>query len=110
MSIEEINKIDFINTSNEDDELVLLGITDHLLWGGDVNEHLLLLQDKVNAYLNFILSGQMIELFPAACGKSKFCIQVFFKFLPPKEVDDFLSRFQAALKEYNVDLITHHVG
>lgn len=110
MSIEEINKVDFINTSNEDDELVLLGITDHLSWGEGVNEHLLLLQDKVNTYLKFIISGQMIESFPAACGKSKFCIQVFFNFLPPKEVDGFLSKFQVALKEYNVDLITHHVG
>ena len=110
MSIEEINKVDFINTSNEDDELVLLAITDHLSWGEGVNEHLLLLQDKVNAYLKFIISGEMIELFPAACGKSKFCIQSFFKFLPPKEVDGFLSKFQVALKEYNVDLITHHVG
>ncbi len=41
MSIEKINKVDFINTSNEDDELVLLGITDHLSWGEGVNEHLL---------------------------------------------------------------------
>ncbi|ORM83964.1 hypothetical protein HA38_16740 [Pantoea allii] len=94
MSIEEINKIDFINTSNEDDELVLLGITDHLSWGDDVNEHLLLLQDKVNAYLNFILSGQMIELFPAACGKSKFCIQVFLSFYHRKKLMIFYLNFR----------------
>ncbi|PXV73503.1 DUF6572 domain-containing protein [Pantoea sp. PNA 03-3] len=110
MSIEEVNKVDFINASDEDDELVLLGITDHLSWEDDINGHLLLLQDKVNAYLNFILSDQMRELSPALCGKSKFCIQVFFKFLPPKEVDDFFSKFQVALKEYNIDLISHHVG
>ncbi|MGX9362745.1 DUF6572 domain-containing protein [Pantoea ananatis] len=94
MSIEEINKIDFINTSNEDDELVLLGITDHLSWGDDVNEHLLLLQDKVNAYLNFILSGQMIELFPAACGKSKFCIEVFLIFYRRKKLMIFYLNFR----------------
>lgn len=43
-------------------------------------------------------------------GKVNSVFRFFFKFLPPKEVDDFLSKFQVALKEFNVDLITHHVG
>lgn len=107
MSIEEKNKVDFINTSNEDDDLVLLGITDHLPWGNDINEHLYLIQEKINAYINFILSGQMIKSFPDAEGKSKICIQIFFKFSPPVEVNSFISKFQIALKEYKIDLITH---
>lgn len=107
MSIEEKDKVDFINTSNEDNELVLLGITDHLPWKININEHLLLLQDKINNYINFILSGQMIESFPAAREKNKICIQVFFKFPPPKEVHAFMSEFKKALTEHKIDLISH---
>ncbi|MGK3131398.1 DUF6572 domain-containing protein [Pantoea sp. C8B4] len=108
MSIEEKDKVDFINTSSEDNDLVLLGITDHLPWKKNVTEHLLLLQDKINNYINFVLSGQMIESFPAAKGKNKVCIQVFFKFPPPKEAHIFISEFKAALKEHKVDLIANY--
>ena len=107
MSLEEKDKIDFINTSDEHNNLVLLGITDHLPWEKDIRGHLFLLQEKINSYINFILSGQMIESFPSATGKNNICIQVFFKFPPPKESESFITEFKAALIEHKIDLIAH---
>ena len=84
-----------------------LGITDHLPWEKDISKHLYLLQEKINSYINVILSGQMIETFPTAIGKNKVCIQVFFKLSPPKETDALISKFKVALKKHKIDLIAN---
>src|SRR5688572_12728277 len=71
MSILESNKIDMIGIPTLHPESVLLGISDHLSWNpAEEREHLLLLQEKINQYLAFIESGEMIVSFPAAAGKS----------------------------------------
>lgn len=49
MSVDNPNVIDFI--SEQDDDKVVLTISDHLEWDDEDNNHLYLLQEKVNAYL-----------------------------------------------------------
>lgn len=66
MSVEDKNKIDAISTNNNNQ--VALTISDHLLWD-DNNEHLIILQDKINSYLDFLESGQIDESYPSAIGK-----------------------------------------
>ena len=44
--------------SIDNDENVVLTITDHLEWDIE-NEHLLILQDKINAYLGAIEDGEL---------------------------------------------------
>lgn len=68
MSIDQPDKIDFLVTDKEK-TFVLLIISDHLD-GEEFDEghHLELLQDKINAYLRFIESGQLIEAEPEANG------------------------------------------
>jgi hypothetical protein len=65
MSVEDRNKIDIIFLEEENHRVVLV-ITDHLNWKEDMDEgeHLLLLQNKINAYLYFIESGQMVQNTP----------------------------------------------
>lgn len=65
MTIEQLDKVDVIANDNEK---VILVISDHLEWD-DQNEKLLLLQDKLNLYLSFIESGEIFEQYPIAKGK-----------------------------------------
>jgi hypothetical protein len=62
MSIENSEIIDFISIDNTSDECVLT-ISDHLEWGIE-NNHLLLLQEKLNKYLAFIESGEIFDSYP----------------------------------------------
>jgi hypothetical protein len=63
MSIEQTNVVDFISINPRHE--VVLTISDHLDWESD-NKHLWLLQEKINAYLAFIESPQILEKYPDA--------------------------------------------
>ncbi len=78
MSVDNSRIIDVIGTS-KCGERVILTITDHLEWGEQ--EHLLILQQKLNTYLAFIESGEIFDSYPQACGKSVE-IQVITKYQP----------------------------
>jgi hypothetical protein len=54
MTIEDARIVDFIGVDPVTGHVVLT-ITDHLPWDSD--EHVLLLQDKLNRYLAFVESG-----------------------------------------------------
>jgi len=63
MSIEHLDRIDAISINSEDK--VILTISDHLDWD-DEQLHSTMLQDKIFAYLEFMESGQMLEIYPDA--------------------------------------------
>jgi hypothetical protein len=67
MSIEQSNVVDLV-TIERGTGNVLLTISDHLPWETDEGNHLLLLQEKVNAYLRFIESGELVRKYPEAEG------------------------------------------
>lgn len=95
MSINEINVIDSVIESSESLESVLL-ITDHLDWN-EPKKHMLVLQDKINAYIRFIESEQIYENFPNSKGKSLKIVVAAYYDLPEegmvyyKNVNNFLS-------------------
>jgi len=68
MTIEQENVIDLIS-HNEEEGYVALTIVDHLEWDEE-NEKLLKLQDKINAYLSFVESGQIEKEYPLSKGKN----------------------------------------
>lgn len=68
MTIEQTNVVDFVSICTRKNEVVLT-ISDHLEWDEE-NEHILLLQEKLNRYLTFIESGELLRSFPSAIGKS----------------------------------------
>jgi hypothetical protein len=68
MSIEQADKIDFVNIEYQTGD-VLLSISDHLSWDEDEGEHLMMLQTKLNTYLAFIEGGQMYRQIPETVGR-----------------------------------------
>jgi hypothetical protein len=80
MSIENSKIIDFISTDSTGN--VSLTISDHLEWDSK-NEHLLLLQNKINAYLTSIEEGDLYQKYPGA--KDAFLVINIIAKHPPNE-------------------------
>ena len=77
MSLDQPNKVDAIGLDNETDQTVLT-IADSWDWNNEP-KHLIALQAKLNAYLEFIESGQVWDEYPTAKGKN-LRIDVVFRF------------------------------
>ncbi|MDR6469191.1 hypothetical protein J2777_002919 [Paraburkholderia graminis] len=67
MSISQTNVVDFVGV-DPDKQIARLAISDHLGWDSpeEEKEHLWLLQEKINAYLRFIESGELYQNYPDA--------------------------------------------
>lgn len=94
MSVENVKVVDFISIDKE--ENVVLTISDHLEWDTS-NEHLLLLQEKLNSYLHFIEGGELYESYPDAKNRH-IVINIVTKYLPSKDGQTFLDRSREVLK------------
>ncbi len=75
---------------------VLLSISDHLEWDCE-NEHLLILQDKINAYLRSIESGDLLNQYPNAKGR-KIRIGILAKYKPNSEAYIFIESVKEILE------------
>lgn len=95
MSIEHANTVDVISTDPETGEVVLI-ITDHLQWGS--NEHLFLLQEKLNSYLAFIEGGELLGAYPSAKG-CPVRIDVVCRYRADPEAEYFLHRAREVIQE-----------
>jgi hypothetical protein len=95
MSVEDKDFIDIISIDKE--ENAVLTISDHLEWD-EANEHLLILQAKINSYLGAIESGELYLKYPNAKGKN-ICIRVVALYEP--NVDGF--KFLESVKEVLID-------
>ena len=76
--------------------VLVLTISDHLPWLPD-NEHLLVLQDKINDYLAFIQSGEIYNSYPQAHGRD-IEIQVVHQFPPVGDAITFLERARETIR------------
>jgi hypothetical protein len=81
MSVDQKDVVDAISRSRDGSE-VTLTVSDHLDWERPL-EHVFTLQEKINSYLAFIESGQVLETFTDAKEK-KIVIQVWFRCPPPE--------------------------
>jgi len=72
-------------------------ISDHLEWKDD-NEHILILQDKINAYLSAIESADLFKQYPKAKGRHAI-ISVVAKYPPNKDGEIFIQRIKDALED-----------
>jgi hypothetical protein len=84
MAVDNPGVIDAIGADRTTGEVVLT-IADHLEWD-DGNEHLLVLQEKINRYLGFIEAGELLANYPSAQGKPV-RIDVVCKY-PPSEAGE----------------------
>ena len=99
MSVEQTDKVDFISITDEGN--IALTISDHLEWYSK-NEHLLTLQNKINAYLNFIESEQIFEDYPNAKNR-KLKISVSMKYEPTENSLQTLENFKNFISEQGLE-------
>ena len=92
MSVTQTDTIDHIGISPEQE--VVLTISDHLPW--QQADHLALLETKLNSYLRFIASDQLLEVHPAATYQSV-VIQVVLQYEPPEQAVMVLSQVEEAV-------------
>jgi hypothetical protein len=74
----------------------VLTIADDLLWDNG-NEHLLILQSKINAYLKFIESGNLYQKYPDAEGRN-IVINIASKYEPDDNAMEFINRTKQILQ------------
>jgi len=95
LSVEQLDVIDIISTDRETGD-VILTISDHLDWSNSV-EHQTVLQAKLNKYLAFIESGEVLVRYPDAKGRS-LVIEIVFKHRPDRPGWDFMARAKTVIE------------
>ena len=76
MSLDNVQAIDAIGVDNATGAVVL-SIIDYWDWS-DERPHLVALQEKLNAYFEFVESGQVLQSYPDATGR-KLCIDLIMR-------------------------------
>jgi len=102
MSIEQANVIDAIGT-NTATGAVHLTIADHLEWNAD---HMLKLQEKLNAYLAFVEGGEIYSAYPSATERAV-VFDLVLKHRPNGEATTFLERVRSLIEQAG---FTFHYG
>jgi hypothetical protein len=97
MSIEQADTIDFASIDKVSGDLWLT-ISDHLPWEVNEGGHLLLLQNKLNAYLRFIESGEVLKKVPGAQGCG-IVINLVGKFPLSQKANSFFDRARATVED-----------
>ena len=101
MSVDDSRVIDFIGVDKKNGE-VILTISDHLDWSDSV-QHQIMLQEKLNKYLAFIESGEILESYPDAQNRPV-AIKVVFKYRPDAEGLQFLLRAKEVVHSAGIRL------
>jgi hypothetical protein len=105
MSITETKVVDIIAVAEWEPDDVVLVITNHLEWGDKAQqgEHLLLLQEKINTYIAFIESGELLDSYPPAKGK-KPKIRINGLYEMPEQGETFIDRVTEVLKGVGIGM------
>lgn len=102
MSVDQTNVVDAIGIDDVIGDVVLT-ITDQLEWSESDNDHLLLLQEKLNTYLRFVESGEMLEAYPIAKGRSVL-IDVVCKYPLSQQAQEFYSQVAQIIESAGMKL------
>lgn len=104
MAVDDPEVIDFVGTTL-DQRAVVLTVSDHLDWASS-DEHLLVLQEKINRYLAFIESAELVEQYPDAAGRAV-RIEVVLRCEPSREGAAFLRRAQGVIEAAGIEFGWH---
>jgi hypothetical protein len=96
MSIDQTDAIDFATIDKASGDLWLT-TSDHLSWEENEDNHLVLLQNKLNAYLRFIESGEVFKKVPDAKGRNV-VINLVGKFPLSQKADSLFENARAAVE------------
>ncbi|WP_199545403.1 DUF6572 domain-containing protein [Paraburkholderia kururiensis] len=103
MSICDLGVVDIIGV-DPNEGVARLIISDHLEWINPIDEHLLLLQEKINGYLRFLEGGELEQHYPDSkgCGCE---IEIAMKHEPSDEALRFVERARKIIQSAGFDLI-----
>ena len=96
MTVEQTKVIDIISQDRRTGQ-VILTVSDHLEWN-DSARHQEILQAKLNAYLAFAESGEILEKYPDAAERTV-VFKVVLKFKPDLDGRAFLNRAQKVIEK-----------
>ncbi len=99
--INELDKVDFMGLDKVDQSKLILVITDHLDWQF-VRGHLLLLQEKLNNYINYILNGDYKDTYRD--NIHRFQIMIYVQYQPHKKLEKLLLKFRKELAKQVPDV------
>ena len=102
MSVEQLDVVDIISVDKKTGDVVLT-ISDHLDWS-DTIAHQSVLQAKLNKYLAFVESGEMLERYPDALNRAV-AMKIVFKFRPDAEGQLFLARARQVIESAGFTLL-----
>ncbi|WP_345817713.1 DUF6572 domain-containing protein (plasmid) [Paraburkholderia sp. PREW-6R] len=102
MSILDENVVDIIGVDPKKG-LARLVIADHLEWTNPVEEHLLLLQEKINSYLCFLEGGELQQHYPDSKG-CRCEIEIAMKYEPSSEALRFIGKAREIIQGSGFDL------
>ncbi|AXI04729.1 DUF6572 domain-containing protein [Aquirhabdus parva] len=98
MTVDQTEIVDAISINKLSEELVLT-ILDSLEWGS--SKHLLLLQEKINAYLRFIESGEVFDTYPEAKGR-RILFNIVLKYQPDENARNFLEHAKVIVESADI--------
>lgn len=101
MSVVDDNTVDGIALTDDNEGIVLL-LSDHLDWDDEYN-HLLILQEKLNAYIYFLEEKQYEEIYSNA-NIVYGIIDIHFLHKITKNVKKFLKSVQVQLEELGITM------
>ena len=99
MSVEETDSVDVISVDKQTGE-VILTVSDHLEWSDNI-KHQIVLQAKLNSYLQFVESGEILERYPKAKDR-RVVFRVVFKFAPDQEAKQSLARARQVVESAGI--------
>lgn len=101
MSALKTNQIDLIGTDHTKG-VVVFTITDHLEWDDDI-AHLKQLQEKLNTYIAYVESGDLVADYPES-KDLKVHFEIVFKHDLPESAKNFLAKAKNFLKTIEINL------
>jgi len=102
MSVVDTDSIDAIGLDKEAKRLFLT-IIDPLIWDNE-NVHLFTLQEKINTYLHFIESGELLNAMPDSKG-CDIAIELVLKHMPTNEAISFFDKTMQILFDKGIVLV-----
>ncbi|VVE51592.1 hypothetical protein PMO31116_04693 [Pandoraea morbifera] len=100
MAVADSTSIDAIGLC-KDTGSVILTILDSLPWD---QTHLKLLEEKLNAYLGFVESGEIYSVYPDAKGR-RISISLVARFRPNADAESFIEHARSVAAMYGAELV-----
>ena len=95
MSVEQSDVVDIVSLDERTGHVVL-SISDHLDWS-DARVHEAVLQRKLNTYLAFVESGEILKSYPKSKDRPV-TFSIVFKFRPSPEGQAFLDKVKKIIE------------